>query len=279
MEGLLRHGTYIQPVKYLEFVPNRGEGGVTFDARFDRSLAAAPPPLDAEDLPEEVRKSIARGHGSWRRAGLGFFVFRGRSGSDNAYYDPFRNRHFRESELFPDGRPAGHEVVVRPGRWLVLDMHPFGERYALDPETGERAPLPWLTESVRIGPLLRDGGLLIANGGEVVRLDPETGDGQPVSFRGATPRENLWPHPPWGRLIDATGYVLCASSGQHTGYVPARFDPATLTLHLSSWRESPPRVIAVLDDGSATLIENERRLVRIFFDDRPPERLFPRSRE
>ncbi len=177
----------------------------------------------------------------------------------------------RENSLFPTEEHA--RVRIRDGKWLVIALNPRDGDYLLDPDTGERSPVAGSPQTEKIGPLLRDGAILVLGAGEVYRLDPETGDREPVSVVGPRPASISSLYPPWGDVIDAQGSVMVF--GDERNY-PARFDPDDLTLRLG-----PPNsldlgcVLATFDDGSAIGIRDGNRLVLVHFDGRESEVLFP----
>ena len=266
-----------EPVAHV-FLMRYGDSGEGewYDAVLAREQPEAPTPSVLASLPSDVHRGIANDGDHWYRAGLGFGV-RGRDGGGwDAYYDPFRDRLFKELDVFPGGgAPPFWRLAIRPGRWLFLDPRSRMDSYAVDPETGERSPVPGLTETTKPGPLLRDGFLLVVEGGDVYRLDPDTGDRQPVALTGERPPSIEYLYPFRGELIDATGSVFVMES---EGWRPGRYDPDRLTLHFGPpCLGTPGQVLSILDDDSGIAIQGDHSLIRFFLDGRETEVLFPRS--
>jgi len=256
---------------WLFDLDNDEEAGTCFDARSAKEVDPRTVPEIEWDLPGAKELGLDPERGHWRRAGLGYqAVF-----ENGGYYDPFRSTLFRESELFPEKEPRS--VKVRPGRWLLYDHDRSGIVWTLfDPETGDRAPAPAMEDVTWTCPFLEDGRLIVVEEGRVCLLDPESGAQTPVTLEGEWPGTILWVYSR-AKVVGPEGILLVSGDEWRT---LGRLDRSTLTLPPARYSSNDPiEWVASLDEDSVLAIEDRRRLVRLFFDDRAPEVLFPRPEE
>ena len=196
---------------------------------------------------------------SW--LGLGHFVSERGDGrwTPVGYFDPFRCKMFRATDLF-----SGEEfnsrtwVSIRPGRWVVrrATRHDYE---VLDPETLQSAPVD-LSPDDRLGPVMRDGRYLLVRGGRVFLFDPESGDREPVAVESSS-RERF------ESISDATPNELpVVHLDGPDGNALAWFDPERRTLaptrmSTTGWL----RWVACEDARSVIAVEGNHELVRLGF--------------
>jgi hypothetical protein len=209
---------------------------------------------------------------SW--AGFGYRMWRkGDSGSgERGFHDPLRSANFSISELFP-GREPGY-VLVRSGRWLYLDR-PSGTWHLLDPETGEREPARGLDGAHLNSALMSDGRLLVFGDDGAALVDPETGSREGFSLDTSSCGDLLAIGSPRGNGRPAGSVVSVLGDRWST---LAHFDPSSKDLRLAR-RDGTGRgsvwFLGSLDEDTALVVDDDR-LVRLYFDGRDPEVLFPR---
>ena len=218
------------------------------------------------------------------KAGTGYRTLRVEStrARTRGYFDPHREGHFLAHELDLD---SAETVYVRPGRWLVLEKRSEGWKL-FDPETLERESARGLGGPVSTSgddPLADDGRLIVLRGESVGLLDPESGAFEELTITPSPPYEVQTVSLAYDQRCRETIVSLKTWNARGSGQSWSGFallDLETKTLHLARrddedglYRQSYHRVWS--NDRSAIVVEGGK-LIRLHFDGRDPEILFPR---
>ena len=246
---------------------------VCYDAR--TALPVDPPP-DAwrhGALPRIEELGIEDHVERIERAGFGFHVkTREPTGElrDHAI-DPERGIRTTFDDLSAHLEESIDDTLVRPGMWLCR-LSRGGAWQVIDPVTGEHRAMHPLGSTSRPN-LMPDGRLLVRDDDGACFVDPETGE---VEWLRLPPDvsdvQSIWPIGWTGH--EAPSWVLRANSEESVTLL--RYDPATRVLR-STGVEMPRWFIFIgtPDENTAYVLVTEG-LLRLRFDGRDAEVLFPR---
>lgn len=214
---------------------------------------------------------------SWRGLGYGLRHREGEHWVASGYYDPSRCRSFGLEELRERGLATDSSVLIRPGAWIVED--PRSRSWiTFDPETGARAPLLDISRQDRLGPLLADGRVLLASGGDLWLFHPETGTRQKVLFTDGWRGEiqAVANAAPFDAPLEFVSPCVISVWGRDWNGL-ARLDLAEHAARRAAGSSSRVRLVHCPDMETAIAVEDDRRLVRLRFDSEDREVLFPRE--
>ncbi len=227
-----------------------------------------------EELPCEVRDV-------WTESlGHGF-------GGARVCYDCTRERSFERRRI------PNRVKWIRAGRWILERWNGSGvvtiDFALLDPDTGEVTPLCGFDAATqRIATLEPDGRLVVSTDhvekagklrwATLSLLDPETGESTPLSLPGELDRRIS--------SVAARGFVAC---GDRMLYITGNGDDGFCATWLGLLDANSGRLrcagpihaesrglLGCPEQDSVVVIEEDRRIVRAWFDGRPTETLFPR---
>ncbi|MGQ0613883.1 MAG: hypothetical protein ACT4PV_09125 [Planctomycetaceae bacterium] len=169
--------------------------------------------------------------------------------------------------------PAGYEVRVRPGMWLLSKaIHRGREHVLFDPETGERSPAPGLGGTDAPGPVNDDGRVFVADQarGRISLLVPETGERSEVTVFDA--RHELFtqvsdPAPCSWPLRTPGGARVVRVAKESGVWWYARYDPRTQSLLRATGAVGSGAteldLVAFVDDDWFLVVRDHRELVRM----------------
>ena len=215
-----------------------------------------------------------------RKRGLGYLVHVRQKGRPEVVgiYDPFRQKLYPVEEGDPGSARSDVDIFVRPGLWIVGNH--WEEGYELmDPETGRRSPWVGMPEERRRPRIASDGRLYVLDNGRLLLVDPETGVREEVALPASLPAglSKLGPRYETPRVLGAYG-------GEDGGDWRELLlhDIESGTVRRSSLTLGPEDSVVILGHSgphSVFAVHNHNRLVRVYFDGRETEILFPRPEE
>ena len=202
-------------------------------------------------------EAVDSGFATWASP-AGFGVFQER----RAYFDFTRMTRYRRRDL----PLRGHQVLIRPGRWLVWKTPPGKgtEWHLLDPEGRELSFAVGLHPRDSVFTVHDDGRVWAWREGTGLRLlDPETGEALAccdMRICCAARVAKLPVHDAAGRRI----YMITRLGRPPVGeWAFARLDGERFTF--TAWMPGAPRLLGLVGDDAALVLVDEMEIRRVRF--------------